>query len=135
MPTFNPNKPVRTRDGREARIVSTDAKNEAGFNIVALVKNEFGDELVRSYQTDRFGAAAWYLGTGNGQSRFDLVNVPEEITEYRCATWDKGKDKPFLGTAGYDSLTECKRIHPTWEAYVRVVRNAQTGAIKSIATV
>lgn len=42
--TFDPTKPVRTRGGQPARIVATDAKNQTGRPILALITDGEGNE-------------------------------------------------------------------------------------------
>lgn len=67
---FDPNKPVRTRDGKPARIKATDVRTRFGPRIVAIVEEE-GYEEVRTY-----AANGTWLDSGN--SGHDLVNVPEK---------------------------------------------------------
>jgi hypothetical protein len=72
--TFDPNKPVQTRDGRPARIVCTDKKSE--HPIVALIIEKDGFEAVRSYLEN-----GSYDGVTK-DGRLDLINVPEKIVRY-----------------------------------------------------
>ena len=67
--TFDPTKPVQTRDGLSAEILCTDLK--ANLPIVARVKEQDGYESIRYY-------------TRQGKQNFaefdgpcDLINVPE----------------------------------------------------------
>lgn len=62
--TFDPTKPVQTRDGREARIICTDAKGD--YPIIALVGP---DEILRFYDS---GGKSYYY------SENDLINIPEK---------------------------------------------------------
>ncbi len=70
--TFDPTKPVQTRDGRKARIIATD-RNGSHYPIIALVSSKnYKEELIVTY-----------LANGSeddciSQSPLDLVNVPEE---------------------------------------------------------
>lgn len=73
--TFDPTKPVRTRDGRAVRILAT---NKAGseYPIVALVMGADGKE-----RADSFTASGRCYDDGVS-SRSDLFNVPETTTKY-----------------------------------------------------
>ena len=73
--TFDPTKPVRTRHGRAARIICTDAKGD--YPIIALVVNiDDGTEFAYSYD----GRGLYYsVGEECGA---DLINVPERKTEF-----------------------------------------------------
>ncbi len=77
--TFDPAKPVQTRDGRPARIVCTDTKS--GNPILALVTLKDGQEVPMQFST-------------NGQTykreegAFDLINIPETRTLYVHAYHD-----------------------------------------------
>jgi hypothetical protein len=71
--TFDLTKPVRTRDGRSARIICTDRKYPAS-PIVALVADGLdGHEYIQTYTPE--GRAF-----GLEPSDFDLVNIPEKVT-------------------------------------------------------
>jgi len=67
--TFDPTKPVQTRDGRKARIICTDANNHQP--IVALITEQDGHEYTRDYTKDGF-----YFMCSE-QSSSDLINIPE----------------------------------------------------------
>lgn len=69
--TFDPTKPVQTRDGRPARILCTDRKCTE-FPIVAVYSDSDGTECVACYK-----ASGGWSGSGHPHSR-DLVNVPEK---------------------------------------------------------
>lgn len=65
-------KPVQTRDGRAARIVSTNLRGPC-YTIGALVTDENGKEDFQAYTLDgAFGAGAEI------PNDWDLVNVPEK---------------------------------------------------------
>lgn len=68
--SFDPTKPVQTRDGRAARILCTDANGP--LPIIALVKATNGNEEVMRLLADgqRRGRKAWR------PDRDDLVNIP-----------------------------------------------------------
>lgn len=70
--TFDPTKPVRTRDGTPARIIATDAKGE--YPIIALVGDDEEDPFT-------FTAEGRYW-TGNEESGQDLVNAPETVERF-----------------------------------------------------
>lgn len=70
--TFDPTKPVQTRDGRKARIIATDRRG-ASYPIVALVNSKNSkEELIVTYLADgsEIGCIA--------RNPLDLVNIPEE---------------------------------------------------------
>jgi len=69
MTTFDPTKPVQTRDGNKARIICSDRL--AGQSVVALIEH-CGSEII-----------AWFYANGRSNSDNidrpgDLVNVPEK---------------------------------------------------------
>lgn len=66
--TFDPTKPVRTRDGRPARIICVDRQNK--YPIVALV-TEAGQELVCLFTR---AGKNYAIGP---ESDEDLVNIPQ----------------------------------------------------------
>lgn len=70
---FDPTKPVRTRDGRQVRILCTDRAGDKP--IVALLLKE-GCEYLRSYFAD--GTYTGVPGYRN-QHSLDLVNIPKKI--------------------------------------------------------
>ncbi len=69
--TFDPTKPVRTRDGKPARILCTDARGD--LPIVALVGAPGESEYVQRFTKD--GCAY-----RNVPLPHDLINVPEKRT-------------------------------------------------------
>lgn len=72
--TFDPSKPVQTRDGRKARILCTDRRS--AHPIVALIESRGGGvrEIPFTYKPN----GSW-RGT---QDRSDLVNVPERVSMF-----------------------------------------------------
>ena len=60
------NKPVQTRDGRKARIIATDRKED--YSIVALIDE---DETIISYTKEGHQIV-------NCENKTDLINVPEK---------------------------------------------------------
>lgn len=71
---FDPTKPVQTRDGRPVRILCTDVKSQR-FPIVAAVLDSNGFERVITYATD----GRELIRT---ETELDLMNIPEETTEW-----------------------------------------------------
>ena len=69
--TFDPTKPVQTRDGRKARILCTDIK---GWNkpIVAAISRRDGSEFITNHNLNGQLAAT-------EESLTDLVNIPETL--------------------------------------------------------
>lgn len=74
-PAFDPTKPVETRDGRKARVLCTDAKQDGLGPILALVSQDDGFESPMFFFADgKFDASRAECGV-------DLVNAPvrEEV--------------------------------------------------------
>lgn len=69
--TFDPTKPVQTRDGRPVRILCTDLKEE-GYPIAAAVQGWDGSERLESFTTD-----GRLISGGGRYPKLDLVNVPD----------------------------------------------------------
>lgn len=74
--TFDPTKPVRTRDGRAARIICTD-RCDGLYPIVALVVGGEGRESIEVYTSD----GRWDAPLKNEHPR-DLFNIPEERSRW-----------------------------------------------------
>lgn len=73
--TFDPTKPVQTRDGRKARIIYYDYKGIRGESMVALIDKGNGKESVGAYYEN--GSLVMSVESG-----LDLINIPEEnVTE------------------------------------------------------
>lgn len=72
--TFDPTKPVRTRDGREAEILSTT--RPGAYPIVAAITYDDDEEAVYTFQAN--GECPY----SDGADDLDLVNVPEDVTYY-----------------------------------------------------
>lgn len=71
---FDPTKPVRTRDGKTARIITTTRKGDE-YPIVALVG---GDEEPLTFTS----AGRFYANPAERPNDYDLVNVPEQTVRY-----------------------------------------------------
>jgi hypothetical protein len=69
--TFDPTKPVQTRDGRKARIICTDMVDER-YPIVALITEETDREFPVSFTAD-----GRILDSAREHDN-DLVNIPEK---------------------------------------------------------
>lgn len=100
MTTFNPNKPVQTRDGREARIIASDVQAE--YPIIAAIKNVDGSEFIETYKVD--GASPYASCYTYCEDVVDLVNVPEKkfarvLTTPRGALRVSGRTFPTLAQA------------------------------------
>lgn len=94
--SFDPNKPVQTRDGRKARILCTDRKAPKDEeNLIALV----------TYEEASIEHHHFYFSNGSynkcGQSKLDLINIPEKHTIERWLV------------VFYNERTELWNIHPT----------------------
>lgn len=86
---FDPTKPVRTRDGRPARIICTDRDGE--FSIVGLVKG-VAQEYIYTYRKD---------GTfSSGNVDVDLVNIPEKVKVH--VYQDKATKEYWASNTKYD---------------------------------
>lgn len=82
---FDPTKPVRTRDGRPARIICTDregngSRTGGNFPVIALVKDE--GSLCETILSLTKEGRLYEEGEHGG----DLVNIPEHMFTnlYRC---------------------------------------------------
>lgn len=70
--TFDPTKPVQTRDGRPARILCTDARNNYRKPIFALVTHGDSEQFWQYHSDGKINA-------GSITDVLDLVNIPERI--------------------------------------------------------
>lgn len=73
MKTFDPTKPVQTREGRPARILTTEG--EGTYPIFATIVNSRGTKLTTSFTVDG-------LRYADEIDELDLVNIPEPETVY-----------------------------------------------------
>lgn len=74
--TFDPTKPVQTRDGCPARVLCTDRRTSSEYPIIALYNAVNGDEVIESYTPEGF------VGYRQHPCSCDLVNVPEKRTVF-----------------------------------------------------
>jgi hypothetical protein len=73
--TFDPTKPVQTRDGRKARIICSDRKTNSAFSIVVLITHNDGTERAATRRANgRLDP--------NIESNFDIINIPVETVRY-----------------------------------------------------
>ena len=70
--TFDPTKPVQTRNGLPARIICANVLGD--YPIIALILED-GEERAHTYT-----AHGSFFGVGS--SKFDLVNIPERKEVY-----------------------------------------------------
>ena len=101
---------IKTRDGHEARIICTDAKNPH-FPIVALIKLVDCSEITQSYTSK--GKTQLTKGTISDN---DLVIV-EEVEEPEF--WSDNKDSTFCGFRinNVASIAEVYSVHNTNKFY------------------
>ena len=96
--TFDPTKPVQTRDGRKARIVATGLVG-ATYPIVAIVTEEDGDEASDNYLDT--GQAYLHAYPHND----DLINIPEVPAHLKgTRTWHMSLGK------GYDTVRAAQAV-------------------------
>lgn len=80
--TFDPKKPVRTRDGRKARILCTDWKNNSERPILCLIERKRHQKEENSVEHpvayDEYGKP-WGR---REETDDDLVNIPERIERW-----------------------------------------------------
>lgn len=69
--TFTPTKPVQTRDGHKARIVS-DNSSEIGYKYIAVITQDHGGEYAATFSSEG------YYDLPGGECGLDLINVPEK---------------------------------------------------------
>lgn len=74
--TFDPTKPVQTRDGRPARILCTDYDN-GQYPIVGIVRMADGRSSLRTFTRNGTAVVGLRKETDN-----DLVNVPTQEEKY-----------------------------------------------------
>ena len=69
MTTFDPKKPVATRDGRQAFIDATDAKFPTGQTLLGRIRGVDGDDMSSKWFSDGRSSL-------DGDTNDDLFNVP-----------------------------------------------------------
>lgn len=102
--SFDPTKPVQTRDGHAARILCTDLKNRSTPIIAAITNYADIEEVVHRYSN----------GTQSIDSAFetlkDLVNVPVVRYEFQNV-WD-GQRKTHWRYDAYDACRVAGQNQP-----------------------
>lgn len=107
--TFDPTKPVQTRDGRPARIICTDLVSASGKSIVALAKEPFGTYAGKNVESVTYYYSDGHFLPSKIDNDMDLVNVPERVVRFVnikthecisransvCHTTTRRKDKKF----------------------------------------
>lgn len=103
--SFDPTKPVQTRDGRKARILATDLRSDTGETIVAVWMDSDGLEEVGSFHSD--GA---YLSDGRASGE-DLLNITERrVLRYRVALM-RVDNIEFLSFAESHTIADSLSVH------------------------
>jgi hypothetical protein len=118
--TFDPTKPVRTRDGRAARIICTDGKSVQP--VVALITDYFcaTQESVQTFTLE----GRWGL-SGLGQN--DLVNIPERIhKELWVNVYHNGSSYCIRETRDSADLTDAASAM-TRQACVKIIIDCEEG--------
>jgi hypothetical protein len=98
--TFDPTKPVQTRDGRKARIICTDLNDCDGEKIVALISYGDGHEEPSTFYPD----GKYYRSR---ECTDDLINVPEMIS-YWMNVYPSGLPG-YLTREAADAVAKCGR--------------------------
>lgn len=93
--TFDPTKPVRTRDGRPARILAADVKDPDGRAIVAAISRNDSKEELYTFQAN----GRYSLEFTNPR---DLVNIPKERSSF-VNLYAKGNDRYRRGIGETDN--------------------------------
>lgn len=99
--TFDPNKPVQTRDGRKVRIIYTDKRGL--YPIVALISDGDGESCSSHTGDGKFSI------NREGDDPRDLINVPERKTLW-MGIYDDGFSRTFhsrqdaVGSRGINAL-------------------------------
>ncbi len=98
--SFDPTKPVQTRNGCKVRILCTDKKNTA-YPIVALV-TMYDKEAIETYSAD----GRCY---SDGPHELDLINIQQRHKHADCIiAWANG-----ARVERYNFILECWESQPT----------------------
>jgi hypothetical protein len=109
MSKFDPTKPVQTRDGRKARILCTNAVGT--HPIIAAVNSSDG---VCEYPIQVQDDGKVY----SGESKSDLVNVPQEITIWFNVYYNPVDKSYYIGAGTYKSKKEAVEDYRDLANYV-----------------
>lgn len=108
--TFDPNKPVQTRDGKKARILCTNRVGDRP--IVALVTSSYSSrEYFFFYDEEGH--------SGRGQHPTDLVNIPERRSEFRALY--SGARGPYVGQMKFLSLESAVNFKNPLVLYIAIL--------------
>ena len=94
--SFDPTKPVQTRNGHKARILTTDLNNS--YPIIAAITEPPGIEFTYAYLSD--GRAHRH-----GNSNCDLINIPEKITHF-LNLYPEGEPTESLNVFAHTTLSD-----------------------------
>lgn len=110
----NPSRKVVTRDGRNARIICTDAKGK--YPVIALIEIENNnDEVISIFQKDGQFAQ-------NDICKEDLFFAPEKHEGYVNVYRDTDTGTTSLGAVSYASRKEAEGIGKFADDYVATAR-------------
>lgn len=116
---LDPTKPVRTRDGRKARIVCTDVPGL--YSIVAVIFGNVGNEThVYAYVYDRGG---FFLNASTPHEA-DLVNVDTPMTDdagYINVYYSNTSDNLYAGIV-HKSRRDADSVADEWDDRVACLR-------------
>ena len=109
----NPSRKVITRDGRKARIICTDAKND--YPIVALIETPNGKEgQPCGYKKD----GAFVVGK---KLSCDLFFAPEKHEGWVNIYLD-ADNSSYVGTCIYKSKEEAEESGKKWSCYITTLK-------------
>ena len=102
--TFDPTKPVQTRDGRDAEIIATGLNQYCA--IVALITNHKG--ITTSHQFHEDGSFERFTGPHVS----DLVNIGER---FYVNVWENTEGKIVCNTHPFNSKEDCvEHVKPSY---------------------
>lgn len=110
----NPSKKVITRDGRNVRIICTDAKTD--YPIIALVKEQYNDKEELSTFTKN---GLWKLSANRGLN--DLFFAPEKHEGWINLYRPEGLESVYTANV-YDSKDEAEYAAQGEEDYLTTVK-------------
>lgn len=111
----NPGRKIVTRDGHNARIISTDRKSPTGHNIVVLL--DYGNEEI-STTCNNNGETEF---CSPFQSKGDLFFAPEKKEGWINIYLD-AEDGSYVETCIYKSKEEAEESGKKWSCYITTVK-------------
>ena len=111
----NPSRKIVTRDGHNARIISTDRKSPTGHNIVVLL--DYGNEEI-STTCNNNGETEF---CSSFQSKGDLFFAPEKKEGWINIYLD-AEDGSCVETCIYKSKEEAEESGKKWSCYITTVK-------------